>query len=55
MGTVNKLKPYDLVIAHDLATLIATVNEAINLGYIPLGGFLYVEGQFIQAILLKEK
>lgn len=46
------MKKYDLVIAHDLKELIDTTNEAIAHGYAPIGGIIYADGKYIQAIVL---
>ena len=46
------MKKYDLVIQLELADLIQVVNEAIEHGYIPIGGIIYNDGKFIQAIML---
>lgn len=45
-------KNYDLVIETELSELIATTNIAILQGYKTSGGPLYVDGSFIQAIVL---
>lgn len=47
------MKKYDLVISDNLKELIDTVNEAIKLNYIPIGGVIYDGQKFIQAILFK--
>lgn len=49
-----ELKKYDLVIEHELAQLIAVVNDAIAHSYQPLGGIIFAEGKYIQAICLLE-
>lgn len=48
------MKKYDLVICDSLKELIETVNVAIEHGYYPKGGMLYIEGKFIQTIYLRE-
>ncbi|WP_157687467.1 DUF1737 domain-containing protein [Pedobacter psychrophilus] len=45
------MKKYDLVIEQELKTFIETVNEAVGLGYAPIGGIIYADGRYIQAIV----
>lgn len=51
---LTNMKKYDVVIKHTLQELIDTVNEALTHGYYPKGGLLYIDGQFIQAIYLRD-
>jgi hypothetical protein len=48
----NPMKAYDLVIQDDLKELIELVNEAVNVGYLPVGGTLFDGTQYIQAIFI---
>ena len=45
---------YNLVICDSLKELIIVVNQAIEQGYYPKGGMLYIEGKFIQTIYLRD-
>ena len=47
------MKIYDIVLKDNLQDLIYTVNEALSIGYKPIGGILFVNGKFIQAIYLQ--
>lgn len=49
------MKKYDLVIAHNPETLIKTTNEAIEVGYVPRGGAINVDGTWFQSIYLRPK
>lgn len=52
---MEKMKRYDVVMRSNLVDLINVVNEAVEVGYYPKGGILYIEGQYIQTIFLREK
>lgn len=49
------MKRYDVVIKPTLKELIEVVNDAVEVGYYPKGGILYIDGQYIQTIFLREK
>lgn len=46
---------YTVVIKDDLQELLNGVNEAIEKGYYPKGGIIYVKDKFIQTIFLREE
>lgn len=48
------MKKYDIVINSDLKTLITIVNEAMEQGYYPKGGILYVNDVYIQTICIRD-
>lgn len=48
------MNKYDIVMRDNLKDLISLVNEAIEHGYEPIGGILYVDGLFIQTIYLRD-
>ena len=56
---MSNLKRYDLVIKSDLAELIKTVNEAVELGYYPKGGVQVIQQigvpTYVQTIYLREE
>ena len=47
------MKKYDLVITNNPADLIKITNEAIELGYVPRGGVIEVQGTYMQSIYLR--
>lgn len=52
---MEKLKRYDVVMKPTLIELIKVVNEAVEVGYYPKGGILYIDSRYIQTIFLREK